>query len=678
MRALITRPRDDAGPIAAALAQRGIEAVIEPMLEIVLATEETPELKGVQALLFTSANAARAFAAATAERSLPAFTVGKTSAAIASGLGFTQVESADGDAEALARLVIGHLKPEGGALFHASGSAVAGEIGERLNSAGFTVRRQVLYEARPALELSAALRGQVEGREIDLALFFSPRTAETFVNLTRAAGLTESLKGIAAICLSEAVAEALRGLPWRTILMAARPNCAALLEAVEASFVDRQTEDRVAEPEMKTDTHSKAGRGAAGPRRKIGRLAPVMWFAGLVVLTAVAVYASWTLFSPNLLPAIAEALRPHFAPPPLSELGAPTIAQQITTLEDRIGKAEQQIAEPRKLVRALAERMAAGDAGLEISQRGLAGRIEAKDQRITARLTGLDERIAELEGVLALRRNDQTGKGPNGTALGRAQARLRETLAALDQRIATVEAMAREMAANASDRKAMAGLKEEGARTRASAQEFARRIAALETLARGGKALAREDQALVLALAQLRDALRGAQPFSAELDALKAAAGKDAGLSGPIAILSAHAPKGIPTIAVLRARFDVTAAAIVRQGLAPEGSGWMGETVARLVSLVSVRRTGADVPGDRPAALVARAEATLAGGELAQAVATLEKLTGAPAAAAAPWLGGARSRLEANSALAALGMHTVGFFARAEAASQPPGGTGRQ
>ncbi len=78
MRVLVTRPEEDASALAAALAARGFDALVEPMLSVAPAPGVTPplDLDGVQALLFTSANGVRALARLTERRDLPAFTVG--------------------------------------------------------------------------------------------------------------------------------------------------------------------------------------------------------------------------------------------------------------------------------------------------------------------------------------------------------------------------------------------------------------------------------------------------------------------------------------------------------------------------------------------------------------------------------------------------------------------------
>src|SRR5258706_8645263 len=152
--ALITRPQEDARPLADELAARGIAVVIEPLLAIVTlpaaASDLAGDLAGVQALLFTSANGVRAFAELSSRRDIGALAVGDATAAAARGVGFIAVESAGGDVKDLARLAKLRLKPEGGPLFHAAGSAVAGDLAQHLPSDGFTLRRPLLYGSQAA------------------------------------------------------------------------------------------------------------------------------------------------------------------------------------------------------------------------------------------------------------------------------------------------------------------------------------------------------------------------------------------------------------------------------------------------------------------------------------------------------------------------------------------------
>src|SRR5947207_3917349 len=127
-RALVTRPRAEAMALAEALAMRGIEAVIEPLLDIRYRDEPAPDLAGVQAVLCTSANGVRALARLSGERQLPLFAVGEASAARARAEGFADVATAGGNVDDLVRLAGEKLRPEAGRLLHVAGSDVAGDL----------------------------------------------------------------------------------------------------------------------------------------------------------------------------------------------------------------------------------------------------------------------------------------------------------------------------------------------------------------------------------------------------------------------------------------------------------------------------------------------------------------------------------------------------------------------
>src|SRR5689334_12471588 len=202
MQILVTRPREDAEPFARQLEARGHTVLIEPLFTIEPEPDVPLDLERVQALLATSANGVRAFAARSPRRDLRVFAVGEATAAAARALGFEDVESAGGDVDDLIRLVRERARPEDGALLHAAGSVVAGDLAGALEAAGFEVRRAVLYRAEPAAALSAAAIAALREGRIDVAIFFSPRTARTFVALAKAAGVTAACANVALLGLS--------------------------------------------------------------------------------------------------------------------------------------------------------------------------------------------------------------------------------------------------------------------------------------------------------------------------------------------------------------------------------------------------------------------------------------------------------------------------------------------
>lgn len=235
MEVLVTRPREDAEPLATELSAQGHRVWLAPLLTIRVTADAVPELSEVQALLFTSANGVRAFAARSVRRDLPALAVGEATASAARAAGFVEVASASGDVTALAELAEARLRPGDGVLYHAAGDTTAGDLKARLETAGFAVRREALYAATPATELPAAVRTALAEGRLDAAVFFSPRTADTFVTLIQQGGLSGACRTLAAVCLSPAVAGRLSHLPWREIRTAAAPDRAALLEALNGN-----------------------------------------------------------------------------------------------------------------------------------------------------------------------------------------------------------------------------------------------------------------------------------------------------------------------------------------------------------------------------------------------------------------------------------------------------------
>jgi uroporphyrinogen-III synthase len=244
MRALVTRPREEAEGLEAALATRGVEAIIEPMMQVQFLTAASPDLAGVQAVLCTSANAVRALARVTDERGLPIFAVGDATASRARAEGFATVESAGGAVADLVRLAGERLRPQDGLLLHVAGNVVAGDLVGSLQRHGFAIGRIVLYEAQPVTMLSEAAVGALGSGSIDFALFFSPRTAAIFTRLASATAAAKCCRKITAVSISTAADAALAELPWLDRRIADTPNQPALLALLDNLLAERRLAQR--------------------------------------------------------------------------------------------------------------------------------------------------------------------------------------------------------------------------------------------------------------------------------------------------------------------------------------------------------------------------------------------------------------------------------------------------
>jgi len=629
--ALITRPQEDARPLADALAERGVAAVVEPLLTIRVLPEAAAglaqDLAGVQALLFTSANGARAFAELSARRDIGVLAVGDATAASARALGFGAVESAGGDVEALAKLVKARLKPGAGPLFHAAGSAVAGDLARLLAADGFELRRRMLYESLAATRLSADTLLALERGRIDLVLLFSPRTAQTFADLAKAARL--DLSGATALCLSDPVAASVRPLAWRRVETAARPDLPALLELVDRALAEAKPLADAAKPIDAPRPTGASPIPAFAPATPIPTVAPARGggrgaiLAGLIgaVLAAAAVAAIFLFAAPR---------------PPTPSAGAPAadLAPRLDDLDSRLAALKKQLD-------------------------GLPPPAAPDLGDLPARLDALQKQVAALKaapaGALAL--------PPEVQALPQRLDDLAAKLAALDQRVTRLEQKPGSDEAVAQLKSALDGLDQHLKSDEAALGDLVSMKQAIAKLQAQPPPAA--GAALVLALTELRQRLAAGRPFGAEVDALARLAGRDPALSsalaGPLAALEPLAAAGAPGLARLQGEFPPVADAIARSesGAAalPPGAGFGERVLARLESLVTIRPVadgGESAAGDAPLARLARAEAALNRGDLAASVAELSAISGPGAAAAGPWLERARARLAADAAASAL------------------------
>jgi len=96
------------------------------------------------------------------------------------------------------------------------------------------VRRVELYRAEAARALPPEIVAAIRAGEVALALFFSPRTGQSFVRLANESGIGENCREMTAFALSQNVAAAVTPLPWRAIRVAASPRQNAVLAAIDA------------------------------------------------------------------------------------------------------------------------------------------------------------------------------------------------------------------------------------------------------------------------------------------------------------------------------------------------------------------------------------------------------------------------------------------------------------
>jgi hypothetical protein len=276
----------------------------------------------------------------------------------------------------------------------------------------------------------------------------------------------------------------------------------------------------------------------------------------------------------------------------------------------------------------------------------------------TTNLAALEARLADIEG--------QPSPGADATVVQDRLTRVGETLAAVRdesaQLAATVDALQAKLVedlkvalALVEDR--LAGLEQ----TRPGESGLVGTVKSLEL--RTGALESAIDKsvgrsALVASLSTLRFSAQSGRPFNVELQTVRALSLtlQASQLIDPLDRLAVLAEAGLPTLVGLQRSFISLAGRAARG--APSGDEtWVHQTLNRVTSLVTVRRTG-EIAGQSAEAVVARTERFLEEGDLARAVVEASVLTG-QSVEIDGWLGRAQRRLDAELALDDLSTQAV-------------------
>jgi uroporphyrinogen-III synthase len=209
MRLLVTRPRPGGEASAARLRALGHEVIEAPLLATEAVAWEAPAALP-DALLLTSAAAARLADAPAALRALPCHVVGAATAAAARDAGFGDVRVGPGSVQPLLDTLTGRV-------LHLAGEDRTPVV----LPPGLTLATAIVYRARllPLAALPA----------VDLVLLYSARTARHFAAEHDRLGGNRGATALLAISPGVAAAA---GPGWRDVTIAATPDDNAMLAAI--------------------------------------------------------------------------------------------------------------------------------------------------------------------------------------------------------------------------------------------------------------------------------------------------------------------------------------------------------------------------------------------------------------------------------------------------------------
>jgi uroporphyrinogen-III synthase len=233
MKIIITRPEEDARPLAGKLQAMGHHVSILSMMNIVPRNEVKIPDKIYQAICLTSANGVRSLRGITHIKDFSVIAVGPQSLQAAQKAGFNNVTAQGGDVDGLIDFVKQNYLPTAGPILYISGSETSGDLEGKLISRGFSVDRIITYDAVPA----KLTDHQTEISDADAVMLYSPRSAKIWCDEIARLGLQNIAREMTYYCLAASVAARLPQ-SWSKIIA---------LEATETSLLAALEQNRKAE-----------------------------------------------------------------------------------------------------------------------------------------------------------------------------------------------------------------------------------------------------------------------------------------------------------------------------------------------------------------------------------------------------------------------------------------------
>jgi uroporphyrinogen-III synthase len=232
VRVLITRAEPEASALAALIMRCGHSAVIAPLAKLQSLNVTWPQILP-EALVFTSANALLHLDGKSL-RALPVFAIGSRTAAAARDAGFTQIV-AHGESN-YAQLLRYIIAAPYRSLWHIGGRDVRHDMQQDLASHNIACRAFAVYDMVSITALPPPAQAALAAHALDMALIFSPRSAQRAIKL-----LGDAPAWLPVWTMSEAIAAPLRAANWCQVYVASAPDKHILL--AEAGLMCEEAAD---------------------------------------------------------------------------------------------------------------------------------------------------------------------------------------------------------------------------------------------------------------------------------------------------------------------------------------------------------------------------------------------------------------------------------------------------
>ena len=231
MAVLLTRAPEENARIALKLRDLDVESLCWPLSRIELTTAQVEVPRGTEALILTSTNGIRAFAAQSTRRDVPVICVGLRTAEIAQGLGFGSVTCAGTNVAALAAWLQSHDIRR---LFYPRAREISRDIRDLLPG-DFVLEEQIVYSAEPTGPPESHVAESLVNGRIAAISIWSRRNACLLAKY-----LTENphmpMNRLDLVAISENAAQPLGNSGFRHIITPETPNAEAMIATLSAAL----------------------------------------------------------------------------------------------------------------------------------------------------------------------------------------------------------------------------------------------------------------------------------------------------------------------------------------------------------------------------------------------------------------------------------------------------------
>lgn len=237
---VITRPKDQAIETAKEIENLGLQALVEPLLDVRPLPYEMPDLNAYQGIIFTSANSVKYY---TGEYDCPCFVVGeKTAERIKrtieakphlSGRDHLLHEAAK-NVEDLQQRIENTIEDNALPLLYVRGVDIAIDLKQNLELKDIIVEDLIVYDASLIKQLSDEFVAGVKEQKITAITVFSKRTALNLVRLIERYKLQKQLSTINVLSISESVLECVHSLKWKGTYASENPDLKSMLALIKS------------------------------------------------------------------------------------------------------------------------------------------------------------------------------------------------------------------------------------------------------------------------------------------------------------------------------------------------------------------------------------------------------------------------------------------------------------